>query len=169
MTRIYSWLPYFLLPLMFLLSAAICFADQAPAVVDPSAALLSQAGAAIALFASKNVPWALKVSAVIMVVIASMKVDFINRDIWDHFGKYKALVAPLLGLIGGLLAQAINGSFSIQSVLAYMAAGSGAILLHEILDWVKAWPGIGPMYAGLIGIVENLIPDAPAPAPDAKA
>jgi hypothetical protein len=99
--------------------------------------------------------WMLKVAAVITVLISSMKVTFLNGLVWSKLGKAQAWVAPILGLVGGLVGLAGHGPLTLQSAFAFLSAGAGAIILHELLDTVKALPGIGPVWVGLIDAIEK--------------
>jgi hypothetical protein len=100
----------------------------------------------------------LKVAAIITLVISSMKVSVLNDLIWSKLGAFQAWVAPILGLLAGILHLADNGaSISWASVFAYLSAGAGAIILHELLDSVKALPGLGEFWVGLIAAVEKLL------------
>lgn len=97
----------------------------------------------------------LKISAVITLVIASMKVSFFNDLIWSKLGAAKVYVAPVLGLIAGALGLGAGGvPVTGALVFAYVTAGAGAVFLHEILDSVKAIPGIGSVYIMLINMLQ---------------
>lgn len=98
-----------------------------------------------------------KVSAVIMLLVASMKVSFLNDVLWSKLGSAKVYVAPLLGLIGGLLGVGVDGHITLATIFAFVTAGAGAVFLHEILDSVKAIPGIGSAYLALINMLEGLL------------
>lgn len=112
--------------------------------------------------------WALKVTMIIMLLIASMKVSFLDKLIWDKLGRAQALVAPLLGLIGGLLVMGLQSNITLPGIFAYLAAGAGAIGLHEILDWAKAIPGLGAGYVSLINSIEGALGGNPVGTQDAK-
>lgn len=99
----------------------------------------------------------LKVSAIITLIIASMKVSALNQLLWSKLGSFQAWLAPILGLIAGILSLGSEGPLSLAKVFAYMAAGSGAILLHELLDTVKAIPGLGAVYVAIINLIEGSI------------
>lgn len=98
-----------------------------------------------------------KISTVIMVIVSSMKVTFLRELLWSKLGAAQAWVAPLLGLIAGILGLGNDGQISLASVMAYVAAGAGAVILHELLDSVKAIPGIGEIYISLIKIVQGFL------------
>jgi hypothetical protein len=100
--------------------------------------------------------WALKIACIVLLIIASMKVSFLST-FWAKLGKFQAYAAPVLGLVLGILTLSVSGSVTLAGVLAYLAAGSGAILLHELLDTIKAIPGIGQVYVGIIDAVEGVL------------
>lgn len=100
-----------------------------------------------------GMPWMAKVGAVVLLILASMKVSFL-KPLWDKLGAGKVLGAPILGLIGGLVSM--GSAFTWQGALAYITAGAGAVFFHEILDFVKAIPGLGSIYVAIIGIIENI-------------
>jgi hypothetical protein len=102
-------------------------------------------------------PWVMKISSVILLVIASMKVSFLNRMFWAHLGALQAWLAPILGLIAGVLSLAASGGITFTKIFAYLSAGAGAIILHELLDTVKAIPGLGSVYVGIIDAFEHLL------------
>lgn len=99
----------------------------------------------------------LKISGIIMLVVASMKVSALNDLVWSKLGAAQAWIAPLLGLIAGLLGLGSSSVPTLASVMAYVAAGGGAVLLHELLDTLKALPGIGPMWVSAIVFVEGIL------------
>lgn len=100
--------------------------------------------------------WQLKIAAVILLLVASMKVSFLSKY-WDKLGEAQALLAPALGLVGGILELAYQHAISLPGALAYLSAGAGALLLHELLDAVKAIPGLGAGYVALISAVEGAL------------
>lgn len=93
----------------------------------------------------------LKLSALITLIVSSMKVSVIRQKIWDKLGPAKAWVAPALGLAAGVLGLGAGGApLTLASAVAYVSAGAGAILLHELLDSVKEVPGVGKAYGRVI-------------------
>lgn len=96
----------------------------------------------------------LQISIIIMLIISSMKVSLLRDLIWDRIGALKAWIPPLLGLVAGLLGLYGEGDLTLASALAYMSAGAGAIILHELLNTVKAVPGIGPVYVQIIDLIQ---------------
>jgi len=113
--------------------------------------------------------WMAKIAAIITVVVSSMKVSFLNDLVWSKLGAAKAWVGIALGLVAGLLAQFSGVPFSLPALFAYMIAGGGATLLHELLDTVKSIPGIGPVWVSVINFLESNLggPAASAPQPPA--
>jgi hypothetical protein len=100
--------------------------------------------------------WTLKIACIVLLLIAFMKVSFLS-SFWAKLGKFQAYAAPVLGLVLGVLTLSVSGPISLAGVMAYLAAGSGAILLHELLDTIKAIPGIGAVYVGIIDAVESVL------------
>ncbi len=98
----------------------------------------------------------MKLSLLITIVISSMKVSFLDELFWSKLGAFKVWLAPILGLIAGVLSLSMNGQdISWAALFAYMSAGAGAVFLHEILDSVKAIPGLGWVWVKLIDIIEK--------------
>lgn len=103
-----------------------------------------------------GMPVMLKISSVIMLIVASMKVSVLS-PVWAKLGKAQIWVAPVLGLLAGLLDVAGGGEMSLAKALAYVAAGAGAIHLHEILDLIKKIPGLGAVYISAIDIIASFL------------
>ena len=102
--------------------------------------------------------WSLKIASIVMLLVGSMKVSFLNDLVWAKFGALKAWAAPTLGLCLGILLLSANGQLTLASALAYMASGAGALALHELLDGIKAIPGLGPIYISIINAIEGSLP-----------
>lgn len=98
-----------------------------------------------------------KISAAITLIIASMKVTYLNELIWQKIGALQTWVAPILGLVGGIVGLGVSGPVTLASVVAYVTAGAGAVFLHEILDTVKAIPGVGTFYLNMINTLEKTL------------
>lgn len=107
--------------------------------------------------------WAVKIATVVALIISSMKVSFL-RPLWEKLGKGKAVLAPLLGLIAGVLSLSSSGQLTLSGVLAYMFVGAGALMVHELLDLLKGIPGLGALWVGLIDLIMKI----PAVGADAK-
>lgn len=106
---------------------------------------------------SGGIPLGLKIACVVLLIIASMKVSFLNQLIWSKLGKFQAIAAPVLGLILGLTILGTGGPVTMPVLLAYLASGSGALALHEILDMIKGIPGIGSAYVTIINLIEGAL------------
>lgn len=108
--------------------------------------------------------WMARVASIILLIVSSLKVTFLRQLIWDKLdtklGDYKALVPLALSLVAGILGQ---GSLSWTTAVAYLGAGAGAIVLHELLDAVKSLPGIGSVWKTIIEIVMNVFGAQVAP------
>jgi hypothetical protein len=101
--------------------------------------------------------WLGKVASIVFLVLASMKVSFFNQIFWSKLGRLQPWMAPALGLLAGILAPAVTGeAWTLSGALAYMAAGSGAIILHELLGLIKVIPGIGPVWIKVIEVLESV-------------
>ena len=110
-------------------------------------------------------------SAVITLLVSSLKVAPITRLVWSRLGWAQVLVAPLLGVLAGILGLGAGGApVTLPLVLAYLATGAGSVFLHELLDGLKGAPALGPVYRALIGWVEALLaPKAPVESKTAPA
>ena len=109
-----------------------------------------------AIKALGGLPWALKIASIVLLIIASMKVAVVRNLIWDRLGAAKAFVAPVLGLIVGLLSMAAEGNVTVAGVFAYLFAGAGALAIHELLDAVKGIPGIGQKYIQVCEFISKI-------------
>lgn len=147
-------------------------ASVAPSVVSPSVApvvvapVVSAPNPASDAFLAQVVQtiktWGglaalLRIAAIIALIIASMKVTIINKLVWSKLGSFQVYVAPVLGLVGGLLSIGVKGPVTLASVFTYVSAGAGAVFLHEILDSVKAIPGLGAIFVSAINAVEGTL------------
>ena len=104
---------------------------------------------------SGGIPLGLKIACCVLLIIASLKVSFL-QPMWAKLGKFQAIAAPLLGLILGLTLLSA-GPVTLPVIFAYLASGAGALALHEILDMVKSIPGIGAVYVSIINFIENAL------------
>lgn len=94
-----------------------------------------------------------KLSALITLAISSMKVTYLNTVIWSKLGKLQIWLAPLFGLLAGVLA--LGRDLTPASALAYITVGMGAVFVHEIFDMIKLIPGIGPFWVFIINMIEG--------------
>ena len=102
--------------------------------------------------------WIGKVAIIVALLIGSMKVTALNNLLWNKLGKFKAWLAPVLGLVGGVLSLIASGTpLTLASLMAYMSAGAGAVILVELLEMVKIIPGIGPIWLSLIDVLEKVL------------
>lgn len=102
--------------------------------------------------------WMLKIGTIILLIIGSMKVSFL-KPLWEKLGpNLQPWLAPTLGFVAGLLMLAVgNAPPTIASIIAYITAGSGALVMHEWLESLKALPGLGPIYVSVINIIESIL------------
>lgn len=134
-------------------TTSYCFAESP--VLTPGD-FLEQVLAAIERFGGLS--WVLKISVAITLIIASMKVSFLNRLIWQKLGNFRAWAAPILGIIAGVLSLATDGApITLAKIFAFLSAGAGAIILHELLDTIKGIPGLGEVWIGLIDMIEKVL------------
>lgn len=100
----------------------------------------------------------LKISLIITLIVSSMKVSFLNAWIWSKLGPWKVWSAPVLALIAGVLGLGAGGAAITPAlVFAYLTAGAGSVFMHEILDSLKAMPGLGKVYLAAIAIIESTL------------
>lgn len=138
--------------------ASIGFADEGD--IDPGS-FASQVIDAIKNLGGLS--WGLKISSICLLIIASMKVSVLRTFFWDKLGAAKAFVAPLLGLVSGLLASVFSGGpFTWANMFAYLITGAGALILHELLDALKGLPGIGSVYVAIIDFLSKMLGAPPA-------
>lgn len=99
--------------------------------------------------------WAGKVAGGIFLLIGAFKVSFLSKA-FDFLKEYKPLVPIALALIAGIVSLAIDPSQKITwaGVTAYILAGGGAILLNQLLDMVKALPGVGKVVVAVIDFLQ---------------
>lgn len=103
-----------------------------------------------------GLPFMMKISAIVLLLIASMKVSAL-KPLWDKLGPYKAFAAPAFSLIVGIISMVVDKPFSFAGLGAYLFAGAGAIIMHELLDALKAFPSIGAKYQGIISFFQGLL------------
>lgn len=111
-----------------------------------------------------GLPWMGKIALLITLLISSMKVTAIRQLLWDKLGGAKAWVGPGLGLILGILTLAMGGHLTLAGVLAWVSAGAGALILHELLDSLKKVPGLGAMWVSFIDLIMSYLGAAKKPA-----
>lgn len=106
-----------------------------------------------------GISFTFKMAGIVALLIGSMKVSFLS-PIWNWFGRGKVFVAPTLGFLAGILAL---GPFSWTKVFAFSLSASGAVILNEILNGLKGFPGFGPMYMTTIEFLSSILGGPPAP------
>lgn len=102
-----------------------------------------------------GLPWVLKIAGIAAILISTLKVSVLRELIWDKLGNAKAWAGPLLGLIFGL--ASLGSELNWASALAFVSAGAGAIILHELLNTVKAIPGIGSVWLSVIEVIQKIL------------
>lgn len=140
--------------MFFFLTFTLNAAAQAADVIEPKDfivqiidAIKGMGGASVAMIAS----------SIIMLLIASMKVSFL-KPAWQKLGALQIWLAPVLGLIAGVLHDVVSGGpISLAKLFTYLGVGAGSVFLHEILDLVKAIPGLGAIYVSIIDIAESTL------------
>jgi hypothetical protein len=138
---------------MMLFTVLVFAQDTIPAPVDSVEGLFPQVITLIKQFG--GLPWVLKIAGIAAVLLSTLKISAIREVTWDKLGAAKAWAAPILGLIFGVLS--LGTSLTWASALAYISAGAGAIILHELLDSIKAIPGIGSVWLSIIGVIQSLL------------
>lgn len=138
---------------MMLFTVLVFAQDTVPAPVETVEGLFSQVITLIKQFG--GLPWVLKIAGIAAVLLSTLKISAIREVTWDKLGAAKAWAAPVLGLIFGVLSLGTNLTWA--SALAYVSAGAGAIILHELLDSIKAIPGIGSVWLSIIGVIQSLL------------
>lgn len=102
--------------------------------------------------------WFGKLSGILLIVVASMKVSFLNDLIWSKLGALQAWLAPLLGLLTGIVSLLAGGQpITLAALTAYLAAGAGAVALHQLLDTLKVVPGLGSVWVSIINVIESAL------------
>lgn len=149
-----AFLSVFMIGLLSVLMDTVFIAHAfAQAVVNPDLDFFAQVSQFVASYGGMT-PM-VKISGYILLVIAITKTSFV-APLWDKLpAVVKTLVAPLLGLIGAILTQ--GSSLTWASAFAFVTAGTGAVFIHEILDGVKAIPGLGQLYISIIDMAEKVL------------
>jgi hypothetical protein len=95
----------------------------------------------------------MKIASIITILISLTKLSIL-RPLWDKLGNGKVLVAPVLGIISGIV---MLPSVSVAGVCAFLLAGVGSIALHEILDVFKVTPQIKGTIDFILGMISKLL------------
>ena len=103
-----------------------------------------------------GLPTVAKIAVIIMLLISLLKLSPL-RKLWDEMGWAKPWLAPLLGVIVGILGFAGRDGVDAASILAYMSSGAGAIILRELLRSIKSIPGVDGIYDRIIDSLQGLL------------
>jgi len=106
----------------------------------------------------KTLGWSAGVVALLTLIVSTMKNSVLRGLIWDKLGWAKVFVAPVLGIAMFLIGMQ---SFSWGAVLLGFTSGVGAIALHQLLDGLKAIPGLGSGFVKLIDFLGGLLKKPP--------
>lgn len=132
----------------------LAFAQSAvPQPVETVEGLFSQVLTFIKQFG--GLPWVLKIAGISAILISTLKVSAIREITWDKLGNAKVWAAPILGLVFGILSLGTDLTWA--SALAYVSAGAGAIIFHELLDSLKGIPGIGSIWVSIIDVIQTVL------------
>lgn len=133
---------------LFLFFGVTCFAQATP--VTPTDFLIQILQFVQSMGGAK---WFVIAAGVISLLQSSMNLTALN-SFWTKFGKWGG---PILGLIGGILAPLASGTATtLGGVMSYILAGGVAIYIQDILNLVKAIPGVGAIVIAIINYVETL-------------
>jgi len=144
-------LKYLFVMIVSLLMSVMAFAQEV--VTEPEiSGLLADLVAAVGSW--KEGGWILGLSAILTVVISSMKNSLLKELIWDKLKGFKIFVAPLLSLI--IIVISVQ-PFTWKAFLLAMVTGAGAMALHAILDGVKELPFIGETWKKVIDVIGKLL------------
>jgi hypothetical protein len=91
----------------------------------------------------------MKVASVLVILVGLVKNSALS-PLFDKLGKFKALVAPLLMLIAAFM---YVQPFTLATAIAAITTGVAAGYFHQVLDMVKAIPGLGPVYVKIIEFI----------------
>ena len=105
-----------------------------------------------------GVSWMLKVAFGVMVLVGALKMTAL-APFWEKLGAFKAWAAPVLGMILGVLLLGAGGKLTLAGIFAYIGSGAGAVFLHQFIKTIKAIPGIGPIFTGILDAIEGTLPE----------
>lgn len=138
--------------------ASVAFTKEARAAAaeeESDVSLIAKISAYIARFAAADS--LTKVLLGILCILALVKTSFLRSVVgWDKMSQNAKVFVPLgMALVAGIIDLKVStGHLVLRDVLAYVTgAGGGAILVHQLLDGVKALPGIGSVWVVLIEIL----------------
>ncbi len=134
--------------------AVLAFAqDTIPAPAETVEGFFAQTLTFIKQFG--GLPWVFKIAGIAAILLSTLKISVLREYTWDKLGNAKVWAAPVIGLIFGIASLGTN--LTLASALAYISAGAGAIILHELLDSVKAIPGLGGVWISIIDVIKSLL------------
>jgi hypothetical protein len=141
----------FMAVLSFFFAAAFAFAD-APAPVPVSDFLAQVIQVIHDMGGLSGVG---KVSAIVALIVGSMKVDQVKSLLWDKLPKgAQPWLAPILGLIAGILSL---HPITFAGIFTYAFSGAGAIIVYELLDSVKVAAAANALVSSIIGMIQGLL------------
>ena len=95
-----------------------------------------------------------KITAIIFLLIATMKNSFARKYVWDKLGWAKILVAPVLSMI----AFAVTISpFNLKTVVLALVFGAGASYLANVVKAIREIPGLGTVWVQVMDWIGNLL------------
>lgn len=94
-----------------------------------------------------------KIAGGVLILISAWKSSLL-KPVYDKLGAAKVLVAPVLGMIAGILSIE---PLSLAAVWAGIQGGVLAIALHQLLDAVKAMPWVGDKYKAWIDLISGIL------------
>ena len=160
----------YLIALLGVLFSLACFADAtavggaASSVLTSGvlsiSALISDIGVVVTSFGGLS--WVAKIAGIVLILVGLTKVSADGKvpllsSIWPAFGSYNTYVAPVLGLILGILSLGLTGTLSLAGVLAYMGSGAGAVLLNELITPILALPGISSVWTTVLTVIQQIL------------
>lgn len=103
-------------------------------------------------------PWWMKVAAACTLLISSTRVSLL-KPVWEKLGAFKVLAAPVLALVMGLVSLWADKDHAVTlaAMTAYLLAGGGSIILHQLLDAIKELPFVNDRYDKWIDVVKSFL------------
>lgn len=130
-----------------------------PVVAVPDVSNMDLLGMMLKLFSSwQSAGMLAGMSALVMLIIASLKNSMLRAMVWDKLKWGKVFVAPVMSIVLVFMGMMAKGmTIDGKAVLAALFVGGGAVALHEILDGLKQVPGIGGIWVNLIDMAGKLL------------
>lgn len=117
---------------------------------------IADAITAVGQFGQAGMPVGLKIALITLMIIALMKVSVLS-SFWAKLGNFQAILSPILAIAIGYIFYSNGAPFQWSTTLAFFASGVGATGLHEVLDMIKAIPGLGSAYVSIINLIEGAL------------